>query len=228
MWMTLRYGCSVKSSCFGAWGDYGGMDLGDAKAEVVELALPDGAGMRGWVDAGRARCCKVVVGGGGMCARRLSGYRLAVLWTSCPWWPSFLDNLLLGAHSPRHETGNRICAAAASVLGLSLWCHYRSLEGIFLTVSSFSSWVLIGYVVHLLLTAAIPSGVWLRRPGSGSAGLKGKCAFGPFLSILVIKCKHKCLNVKICPWMNKVQITSQGMFLSLSTLVLYTNILSKC
>jgi hypothetical protein len=39
-------------------------------------------------------------------------------------------------------------------------------------------------------------------------GLKGKCAFGPFLSILVIECKHKCLNVKICPWMNKVQITS--------------------
>ena len=38
--------------------------------------------------------------------------------------------------------------------------------------------------------------------------VKGKCAFGPFLSILVIECKHKCLNVKICPRMNKVQITS--------------------
>ena len=38
--------------------------------------------------------------------------------------------------------------------------------------------------------------------------LKGKCVFGPFLSILVIECKHKCSNVKICPWMNKVQITS--------------------
>jgi hypothetical protein len=38
--------------------------------------------------------------------------------------------------------------------------------------------------------------------------LKGKCAFGPFLSILVIECKHKCLNVKICPRMIKVQITS--------------------
>jgi hypothetical protein len=38
--------------------------------------------------------------------------------------------------------------------------------------------------------------------------MKGKYALGPFLSILVIKCKHKCLNVKICPWMNKVQITS--------------------
>jgi hypothetical protein len=54
--------------------------------------------------------------------------------------------------------------------------------------------------------------------------LKGKCAFGPFLSILVIEYQHKCLNVNLCPWMNKVQITSKGMFLSLSTLVLCTNI----
>jgi hypothetical protein len=68
MCMTPRYGCSAKTSCFGAWGDYGGVDLGDAEAEVEELALPDGAGTRGWVDAGRARCCKVVVGGG-MCVR---------------------------------------------------------------------------------------------------------------------------------------------------------------
>jgi hypothetical protein len=36
--------------------------------------------------------------------------------------------------------------------------------------------------------------------------LKGKCARGPFLSILVIECQHKCLNVNQCPWMNKVQI----------------------
>jgi hypothetical protein len=42
----------------------------------------------------------------------------------------------------------------------------------------------------------------------GPTFLKGKCAFGPFLSILVIECKHKCLNVKICPRMIKVQITS--------------------
>ena len=31
------------------------------------------------------------------------------------------------------------------------------------------------------------------------AKVKGKCAFGPFLSILVIECKHKCLNVNPCP-----------------------------
>jgi hypothetical protein len=64
----------------------------------------------------------------------------------------------------------------------------------------------------------------VHQVGVGGSGLKGKCAFGPFLSILVIKCQPKCLSVNLCPWMNKVQITSKGMFLSLSTLVLYTNI----
>jgi hypothetical protein len=59
----------------------------------------------------------------------------------------------------------------------------------------------------------------LHRP------LKGKCALGPFLSILVIECQHKFLNVNLCSWMDKVQIKSKGMFLSLSTLVLCTNIL---
>jgi hypothetical protein len=56
-------------------------------------------------------------------------------------------------------------------------------------------------------------------------GLKGKCALGPFLSILVIECQHKCLNVNSCLWMDKVQNKSKRMFLSLSTLVLCTNIL---
>jgi hypothetical protein len=57
------------------------------------------------------------------------------------------------------------------------------------------------------------------------ACVKGKCALGPFLSFLVIGCQHKCLNVNLCLWMNKVQITSKGTFLSLSTFVLCTNIL---
>jgi hypothetical protein len=55
--------------------------------------------------------------------------------------------------------------------------------------------------------------------------VKGKCALGPFLSILVIECQHKCLNENLCSWMDKVQIKSKCMFLSLSTLVLCTNIL---
>jgi hypothetical protein len=48
--------------------------------------------------------------------------------------------------------------------------------------------------------------------------VKGKCALGPFLSILVIECQHKCLNVNLYPWVDIVQIKSKGMFLSLSTL----------
>jgi hypothetical protein len=60
------------SSCFGAWGDFGGVGAGDAEAEagVEQLVLPDGADMRGWVGAGCGHCCMVVVvGGGDMCAR---------------------------------------------------------------------------------------------------------------------------------------------------------------
>jgi hypothetical protein len=65
----------------------------------------------------------------------------------------------------------------------------------------------------------------LNYLGQGVKYLKGKCALGPFLSILVIECQHKCLNVNLCPWMDKVQIKRKDMFLSLSTLVLCTNIL---
>jgi hypothetical protein len=71
----------------------------------------------------------------------------------------------------------------------------------------------------------IPLERWWREEKNHLVNVKGKCVLGPFLSILVIECKHKCLNVNLCPWMNKVQIISKGMFLSLSTLVLYTNIL---
>jgi hypothetical protein len=45
--------------------------------------------------------------------------------------------------------------------------------------------------------------------------LKGKCAFGPFLSILVIECQHKCFCVNLCKVVDKVQIKSKGMFLDL-------------
>jgi hypothetical protein len=60
--------------------------------------------------------------------------------------------------------------------------------------------------------------------GDGSRGselgreLKGKCALGPFLSILVIECQHKCFCVNLCKVVDKVQIMSKGMFLRLSTL----------
>jgi hypothetical protein len=49
------------------------------------------------------------------------------------------------------------------------------------------------------------------RPGQ----LKGKCALGPFLSILVIECQRKCFCVDLCNVVDKVQIMSKGMFLDL-------------
>jgi hypothetical protein len=45
--------------------------------------------------------------------------------------------------------------------------------------------------------------------------LKGKCALGPFLSILVIECQQKYLSVNLCKVVDKVQIKLKGMFLYL-------------
>jgi hypothetical protein len=50
---------------------------------------------------------------------------------------------------------------------------------------------------------------------NGRAELKGKCALGPFLSILVIECQRKCFCVDLCNVVDKVQIMSKGMFLDL-------------
>jgi hypothetical protein len=131
---------------------------GDAEAEagVEQLVLPDGADMCGWVDDGRGRCCMVVVGGGGMCARQLSGCQLVVLETSYPWRPLFSGNPSLGVRNPRRETGSKICAVAASIPGPVLACHCHGPRGIFLTASGLAGRVLVGYVVHLLLTAVVP------------------------------------------------------------------------
>jgi hypothetical protein len=142
-------------------GDFGGVGSVDAEAGagVVRLVPPGGADMRGWVDARRGRGCMVVGGGVDMCARQLFGCRLVVPETSCPWWPLFLGNPLLGARSLRHETCSNIYAVAVPVPGPGHACHCRGPGGIFLTASSFAGGVLVGYVVHLLLTAAVPSGV---------------------------------------------------------------------
>jgi hypothetical protein len=142
-------------------GDFGGVDLVDAEAGagVVQLVPPGGANMRGWADAGCGRCCMVVGGGGDMCERKLSGCRLVVPETFCPWWPLFLGNPLLDVRSLRHETGSNICAVAAPIPGPGLACHFRGPGGIFLTANGLPDGVLVGYVVHLLLAAAASSGV---------------------------------------------------------------------
>jgi hypothetical protein len=54
---------------------------------------------------------------------------------------------------------------------------------------------------------------WHKSPKRGR--LKGKCALGPFLSILVIECQHKYFCVDLCNVVDKVQIMSKGMFLDL-------------
>ena len=49
----------------------------------------------------------------------------------------------------------------------------------------------------------VPPGPYILDRG---ALLKGKCALGPFLSILVIECQHKWTYVNLCKVMDKVQI----------------------
>jgi hypothetical protein len=46
-----------------------------------------------------------------------------------------------------------------------------ALGGIFLAARGLTSGVLVGDVVHLLLIATVPTGVWLRSPRPRAAGL---------------------------------------------------------
>jgi hypothetical protein len=64
-----------------------------------------------------------------------------------------------------------------------------------------------GVELHNLSPNSISQAAIFVAVCEGYLGIvKGKCALGPFLSILVIECQHKCLNVNQRPWMNKVQI----------------------
>jgi hypothetical protein len=129
----------------------------EAEAGVEGFVLPGDADMRGWVCAGYGRC--YMVAGGDMCARQLFDCQLVVPETFCPWWLLFLGNPLLGARSLCREINSKICAVVAPVPSPGLVCHCRGPGGIFLTARGLASGVLVGYVVHLLLTAAVPFGV---------------------------------------------------------------------
>jgi hypothetical protein len=61
--------------------------------------------------------------------------------------------------SLRRETGSNICAVAAPIPGPGRACHCRGPGGIILTASDLVGGMLVGYVVHLLLTAVVPTGV---------------------------------------------------------------------
>jgi hypothetical protein len=60
-----------------------------------------------------------------------------------------------------------------------------------------------------------PNGLIPKSLRHNNVTLKGKCALGPFLSILVIECQHKCFCVNLCKVVDKVQTKSKGMFLDL-------------
>jgi hypothetical protein len=94
-----------------------------------------------------------------MCARQPLGCRLVAPETSCPWWPSFPGSPSLGARSLHREIGSKICAAAASVLGPDHKFHCHDPGGIILAARGLTSGVLVGDVMHLLLTAVVPTGV---------------------------------------------------------------------
>jgi hypothetical protein len=101
----------------------------------------------------------MVMGVVGMCARQLLGCRLVAPETSCLWWPSFLGSPLLVARSLRRGTSSKICEAAAPVLGPDHEFRCRGPRGIILAARGLTSGVLVGDVVYLLLTAAVPTGV---------------------------------------------------------------------
>jgi hypothetical protein len=57
------------------------------------------------------------------------------------------------------KTGSKICTAVVPVLDPDHACHCRDPGGIILTTRGLTSGVLVGNVMHLLLTAAVPAGV---------------------------------------------------------------------
>jgi hypothetical protein len=110
------------------------------------------------VDVERGHGC-MVVGDVDMCVRQLLGCRLVAPETSCPSWPSFPGSPSLDARSLCRETDSKICAVVAPVLGLDHKFHCRGPGGIILPARGLTSGVLVGDVMHLLLTAAVPTGV---------------------------------------------------------------------
>jgi hypothetical protein len=152
----------------------------------VRFVLLGGVGMRGGVDAGRERGC-MVEGVADKCARQLWGCRLAAPVPPCLWWPSFLGSLWFGGHSLRHEKYSRIDAAAAHAPDPYREFRFRGPGGILLVARGVSSGVLVGDVVHLLLIAAVSTGVWLRSPRPRAAGLWSIFGFPLRLNLALVE-----------------------------------------
>jgi hypothetical protein len=75
-----------------------------------------------------------------------------------------------------------------------------------MTYFHFTEYIVVPIAFEIQLGIKLPEVFYV--PGV----LKGKCARGPFLSILVIECQHKCFCANLCKVVNKMQIMSKGMF----------------
>jgi hypothetical protein len=106
---------------------------------------------------------------------------------SCLWWPSSLGSLWFGVRSLRRETGSKIGAAVAHVPDPVREFRFRGPGGIFLAARGLTSGVLVGDVVHLLLIAAVPTGVWLRSPRPRAAGLWSIFGFPLRLNFVLVE-----------------------------------------
>jgi hypothetical protein len=106
---------------------------------------------------------------------------------SCLWWPSSLGSLWFGGRSLRHGKDSRIGAAAAHAPDPYRECHFRGPGGIFLAARGVSSGVLVGDVVHLLLIAAVSTGVWLRSPRPRATGLWSIFGFPLRLNLALVE-----------------------------------------
>ena len=104
--------------------------------------------------------------------------------------------------------------------------------------SSMQAWLLIvsgiplealGHHIHNILYA-LPGGVFgighwtCDHRLQGDDRVKGKCALGPFLSILVIKCQHKWFKCETMPNGGRSANQHKGMILDLVHWFLCTNI----
>jgi hypothetical protein len=114
-----------------------------------------------------------------------------------PWKPYFKDVdppeaqvLAMALSPPRMRESRRVMAHKIPMLISSRWCILLVLLVLLVLLNLLNRCSESLHKLHLsgdkLLHVRIRWWCWY---------LKGKCAFGPFLSILAIECKHKCLNV---------------------------------
>jgi hypothetical protein len=95
--------------------------------------------------------------------------------------------LWFGGRSLRREKDSRIGAAAAHVPDPYHEFHFRGPGGVFLVARGVTSGVLVGDVVHLLLIAAVSTGVWLRSSRPRAAGLWSIFGFPLRLNLALVE-----------------------------------------